>query len=385
MSLGEVSAAVLSAPGRIEFQTFATPSTQSDDGLLEVEATGICGSDRIPYAGLRGPQVPHILGHEVVGRIGAIGAIAAKRWGVGEGDRVVVEEAIPCQSCGLCRSGRAYLCDPLHGTAGLRYGSTPVAQAPSLWGGLSEVMYLHPNAVVHRIADSVPVEIAPLFIPLANGIRWVQGDGGCRIGDTVIIQGPGQHGLGCVAAAKLAGAGCVIVMGTAHDARRLEVATLLGADHVLVSGPDGGRSAVLEITGGSLADLVVDVTASAPEALSDAIGLVKVGGTVIAAGGKHGRSVSEFPSDDLLIKEVTIKGVYGRDSRSVATAITIIESGVLPLAAMCTHSYDLADADAALRALGGQAVVDPIHITVVARHSTPTNPVTRSPQLEVSG
>ncbi len=92
----------------------------------------------------------------MVGRIIDIGSLAAQRWGVSSGDRVVVEECIPCGFCRLCRSGHYAMCDGLHGTGGRRYGLVDVELAPHLWGGFANVMYLHPNSVVHRIGEDIP-------------------------------------------------------------------------------------------------------------------------------------------------------------------------------------------------------------------------------------
>jgi threonine dehydrogenase-like Zn-dependent dehydrogenase len=360
------TSAVLVEPRRIDLQAFALPRIGPDDALLRVQATGICGSDWGPYTGSWMTDLPPlILGHEVVGEIVSIGHEAAHRWSVREGDRVVVEESIPCQHCRLCRTGRAHMCDPLHTPDGLRYGLTPTGMAPHLWGGFGEYLYLHPRSVVHRMSQSVPVEVAPLFIPIANGIRWVERDGGCRVGDTVVIVGPGQHGLGCVLGARLAGAGTTIVVGTDRDARRLEVAAALGADYVVRTDDGPLVEQISALTNGELADVVIDVTSGAPGALADAVEVASVGATVVLAGASGMRPASNFVPDKLFLKEITLKGVYGHDWLSVRRAIALIESGQHPLDRLCTHTFPLADVDLALRTLGGEAGDGAIHVTVV--------------------
>ena len=109
------------------------------------------------------------------------------------------------------------------------YGLTEsTATAPALWGGYAEYMYLEPNAAVHRVPEGVPPEIAALYVPLSNGVRWTAYVPGLEQGDIVVVMGPGQQGLGCVVAAREAGASMVIVTGTAADAQRLEVAKASG-------------------------------------------------------------------------------------------------------------------------------------------------------------
>lgn len=355
-------AAVACEPLRMELREFPLPPVGEEDGLLRVEATGICGTDWLFYrGGWPSLSFPLILGHETVGRIERIGREAARRWGVKEGDRVVIEEPFPCGRCWICRSVNYHLCP-----RGGRYGAIPISVPPALWGGFSEYLYLHPNSIVYKVSERISPELAPLFIPLSNGIRWVQHVGGMKIGDTVVIEGPGQHGLGCVIAAREGGAGCIIVTGLSRDHARLALARELGADHVIDVEREDARQRVAEITGGRMADLVIDVTAGAPEALQLAVDIVRVGGTVVLAGAKH-TPVAQFDSDQIFLKEITIKGVYGRDFRAVEPALSLLESGRYPFSKLSSHTFSLAEADRALRVFareeGGDR--DPIHVSVI--------------------
>lgn len=81
-----------------------------------------------------------ILVHETVGFVTEIGADAAALWGVQVGNRVALEEYLPCGHCHYCRTGEFPLCDntdTLVGT-GIRFGSTSIDVAPSRWGGYSQ-------------------------------------------------------------------------------------------------------------------------------------------------------------------------------------------------------------------------------------------------------
>ena len=62
------------------------------------------------------------------------------------------------------------------------------------------------KALFHKMDDSVSLEAAPFYVSISNGIRWVQREAEVGVGDTVVILGPGQLGLGCVVAAKEVGA-----------------------------------------------------------------------------------------------------------------------------------------------------------------------------------
>src|SRR5262249_12780093 len=154
------------------------------------------------------------------------GPIAARRWGLREGDRIALEEYLPCGHCSLCRAGEFRLCQQTESRrpGALRYGTTPISEPPALWGGYSQFQYLHPDSVIHRAPENVPSEFLAMCLPLGNGIQWVCMDASAGPGKTILIQGPGQQGLACVIAAKAAGAERIIVTGLNRDAKRLQVA-----------------------------------------------------------------------------------------------------------------------------------------------------------------
>ncbi|MGA2394206.1 MAG: alcohol dehydrogenase catalytic domain-containing protein, partial [Candidatus Lustribacter sp.] len=250
-------AALLVAPRQIELRDFPLPPIDEDSGLARIEITGVCGADWPIYTGdlAKFAPPPLIPGHEIVARVERIGKRAAARWGVHEGDRIVMEEYAPCGHCEYCLSGRYYICSGMKMEK--MYGFTGLDVAPGLWGGYSEFVYLDPQAIVHKLADSVPTEIAPFFVPLANGIRWTHLEGGVGIGSTVVIQGPGGQGLACTIAAKEAGAAQIIVTGRARDAARLALAREFGAHHTVDVDEVGDVVAhVRELTGGRMADTV---------------------------------------------------------------------------------------------------------------------------------
>lgn len=186
-------AAVLVAPRVFEMREFALPEIPDDAALLKIEACGICGSDI--HGSQRLPDGPKILGHENVGQIARIGRAAARRWGVTEGDRVALEEYVPCGACKWCRSRDFRFC-PQTDVAGpgprLWYGSTGLDIWPGLWGGYSQYMYVHPNAVVHRMPSHIPAAHAAAFLPFSNGVEWAYEYGEVGLGDAILIQGPGQ-------------------------------------------------------------------------------------------------------------------------------------------------------------------------------------------------
>ena len=359
-----VLSAVLVAPRKIELQELPIPETGPDDGLLRVEATGVCGSDIPIYTGqMQFGRLPLVLGHEIVGRVERLGARARERWGIAPGDRIVVEEHIPCGHCELCYTGRNKFC------IRRRYGALSVGEPPGLWGGYAGMLYLHPDAIVYRVSPDVPAEQVPLFIPISNGIYWVQKAGGAGIGSTVVIQGPGQHGLGCVIAARECGARHIIVVGRSIDRTRLALARELGATHTLEADSEDVVARVREISGGEMADCVVDVTPGASEPVALALDLARNGATIVVAGVKHMKPIEGFVVDKMFLKELTLKGVWGRDSRSVPAALRLIESGRYPLEKLCTHRFAVEDTARALQTAARETGDDAVHVSIIPRTS----------------
>ena len=360
-----VFAAVALDQRQVEVRAFDVPAISADAGLLKVEKTGVCGSDWPYFLNYPKSKGPMILGHETVGFVAAIGANAQARWGVQEGDRVALEEYLPCGHCHYCRTGEFRLCDATDTVIGngIRYGSTPVSVAPSLWGGYSQYQYLHANAVFHKVPDHVPDTLATLALPLGNGVEWACLQGRATMGEVVVIQGPGQQGLACVIAAKEAGAACIIVTGLTNDAHRLALAKEMGAHYTIDIEQADLLEAVADITHGHMADLVIDCASGGPATVVSAIQLARKGGRILLCGRK-GRPIPEFDSDILFRKNLTLKGMRGHSYQAVEMAMQLIASGRYPLEKMCTHIYGLHDVASALHTVGGEGDAGASHCCV---------------------
>jgi threonine dehydrogenase-like Zn-dependent dehydrogenase len=300
--------------------------------------------------------------------IARAGAAFARRWGVKEGDRVAIEEYLPCGHCDLCLRGEFRHCaatDVFSNPQALRYGNTPITTAPSLWGGYSQYLYMPPATVLHRMPEHVPHEQSAMALPLGNGVQWAVVEGQAGPGRTLVVMGPGQQGLGAVIAAKAAGADLVILTGLSRDQRRLEVGRQLGADFTIEADRDDVRDRVREITAGKGVDAVVDTTsAPAAETVPLAIDLVKrkEGRIVVQS---LGGTVPSFPIDRLARKYVTMKAARGHSYASVELAIQRIASGRYPLDLLTTHCFGLDGVDLAIKSTGGVGMPGAIHVTVM--------------------
>ncbi|SMQ74168.1 Threonine dehydrogenase [Bacillus sp. OV166] len=356
----KVIAAVAVGEKQTELQEFEMPQLSPEEAILRVEIVGVCGTDVSYYSK---NQEPRILGHHVVGYIEKIGDVASKKWGFIEGDRVAMEEYIPCGQCEACRTGVYRSCiftDPRSG--GIRYGTIPISLKPSLWGGFSQYMFLHPNTVLHKMAQHVPAVEAALTLPLANGFEWMSIEGGVKPGKVVAIHGPGQQGLACGLAAKAAGAE-VIMIGRSSSIRRLELARELGMDYTINISNEDLLSRVNDITGGRMVDIVLDVTSGGTAPVTSSLEIAKKGGTVLLGAYKY-ETIPEFNSDLIIKNTLTVKGVRGHSYQSVKMATEFIASRQFPLSKLNSHNYRLDQVDLALKTAGGEGEPSPLLVTV---------------------
>jgi alcohol dehydrogenase len=346
-----VRALVLEAPRELNVRTFPRPSIAADDALLRVEACGLCGTDHEMWSGEMRKFLPLVPGHEAVGIIEEIGPRAADRWGVAVGDRVGVAPRQACGECATCRSGDPRGCERHRGDT---YGSISVHTAPFLWGGYGEYQYLSPDSQIVRIPAHLDPVVAAMFNAVANGIRWGVVIPKTKPGDVVAVLGPGIRGLSAAVAARDAGASFVMLTGRgARDAPRLELARQFGIDLVVDVAVEDPVAALME-NAGSLADVVVDVTAMAPAAFVQALDLARDRGTVCVAGIHGEGEVPGFHPDVIVLKELHIVGARGTDLAEFNAAVALLASGRYPFASVPARTAGLEDMSELLAVLAGE-------------------------------
>jgi alcohol dehydrogenase len=356
-------AAVLESPRRLKTRTFQLPDIGDDDGLLRVEACGLCGTDHEQYTGHLPAGFAFIPGHEAVGIVEAVGPRAAERWGVAPGDRVAVEVFLSCRACPSCEAGDYRRCER-HGLSDM-YGFHGVGDAPGLWGGYAEHQYLAPDSMLLPVPDSLDPVVATAFNPLGAGVRWGAVIPETGAGDVVAVLGPGIRGLSASVAAREAGAAFVMITGRgARDAPRLALATSFGADLAVDTETTDPATALRDATGG-LADIVIDVTAKAPGALAQAITLARPGGKIVIAGTRASVETPGFIPDLIVYKELQIIGALGVDAPAYRDALDILASGRWPFADLPRETASLDTVDGLLETMAGERDVPPVHAVLV--------------------
>ena len=355
---------MLESPHKLVARDFAIPDVGEYSGLVRVEACGLCGTDHEQYTGDLFGGFAFVPGHETVGILETVGDAAARRWGVGPGDRVAIEVFQSCRSCEACASGEYRRCTN-HGITDM-YGFIPADRPPGLWGGYAEYQYLGPDSMVVPVPDGVDAVLATVFNPLGAGIRWGVTVPGTSAGDVVAVLGPGIRGLCTVAAAKEAGAAFVMVTGVGpRDHERLELASRFGAD-LAVDVSQQDPVAALRSAAGTLADVVVDVTAKAPAAFAQAIALARPAGTVVVAGTRGREPAEAFSPDTIVYKELRLLGALGVDAVAYKAALELLASRRYPFEELPRRVVGLDDAGELLAAMAGEsAVTAPVHGVIV--------------------
>jgi alcohol dehydrogenase len=357
--LTTADALVLEAPRRLTRRTFPVPEIDEDDGVLRVEACGLCGTDHELYTGILPAGFPFVPGHESVGIVEAVGPKAAERWDVQAGDRVAIEVMQACGACEKCVAGDYRFCRR-HGLSDM-YGLISVDKQPGLWGGYATHQYLAPDSMLLPVPPALDPVVATLFNPLGAGIRWGVTVPGTGPGDVVAVLGPGVRGLSACAAAKEAGAAFVIVTGVSpHDDERLALAEAFGADLAVDVGTTDAAKAVRQATGGG-ADIVVDVTAKAPAALGQAIAIARTGGTIVMAGTRGSADTPGFWPDLIVFKELRILGALAVDAPAYRAALDLLATGRYPFADLPRRCAPLESAEDLVRSMAGEGDAPPVH------------------------
>lgn len=358
-----VKAATLVGPGRIEVRDYPMPD-RLDPGavLLRMIASGICGTDKhtyrgenVQYAGTameRSTPFPIIQGHENIGVVDSVGDGGVRAYDgsvLQVGDRVVPAPNVACGQCRSCQRGFPYyLCRNLK-----NYGnSITSADAPHLFGGWSEHLYLLPRTAVFTVPEELPSDVAVLteIFAVTHSLERaaaVRRPGGFLPGDTVAVVGVGSLGMAHLVKAALMGAGRVVAVDRSE--KRLALARrLVGAETVLATGGDEVAE-VRELTAGEGADLVVNATGF-PGSFSSALGMVRDAGTIVEVGAFVDMGPEAFNPAVVCGRSLTIMGTGGEDLAAYPGTLALMARHVheVPFAEMISHAFPVADAATAI-------------------------------------
>jgi S-(hydroxymethyl)glutathione dehydrogenase/alcohol dehydrogenase len=365
-----MSAAVLNAaPGPLAIERIPVPEPRTGEVLVRVHACGVCHTDlHVMKAEVAFPT-PAVLGHEISGKIEALGAGVA---GLEIGTRVVSSFIMPCGFCRACAAGRDDLCEKffqMNRLRGTLYDGTSRLRRQD---GSTLAMYSMAGLAEYAIVPATGV------FPLATGLS-LQGSSilGCAVftaygavrhaadlrgGERVAVVAAGGVGLNIIQIAAAFGASQIIAIDVSDD--KLKMARKLGATDVINSAKTGVTEHVLELTGGRGVDVAFEALGR-PETFSTALEAIGDGGRMVAVGIAPRGATAPVEITRLVRRGLRIVGSYGARVRAdMPEIIRLAAQGIFQTKNVITRSFPLSEADAAYQALNrgeivGRAIITP--------------------------
>lgn len=313
----------------IRVEEVPDPTPGPGEVVVRVKAAGICGSDlhgyRIPDAGARAPGMR---GHELAGEVAALGDGVT---GLAVGQRVAVEprHLVGCGHCRWCLSGDYQICPDrgrdgealLHSTGFATYS-------------------LEPAGNVYPIPDDLPLEAAALLDVYACAVHALH-LAPVTPRHTVVVQGAGPIGLAAAELFKLGGAGQVVVCDLLPHA--LEAATAVGADAVVDGGAVDTVDAIMALTDGQGADVVVEAVGGMAPTFAADVAMAARGGTVLIIGMYGQPQTLDTATAQHKELKIQFSDSYGRwdGVPEFKLALDMMVAGKLHPQAYITHTFSL--------------------------------------------
>jgi len=344
--MSTMQAAVFVEKGKIELREVPKPVPGPGQALMRVTLTTICGTDVHILKGEYPVKPGLIVGHEPVGRIEALGGGVT---GFEVGDRVIVGAITPCGQCRACLSGDGAQCshggDSFEAIGGWRFGNTI--------NGCQAEYVLVPDAQANlaKIPDALSDEDVVLCPDImSTGFSAVE-SGGVRIGDSVVVFAEGPIGLSATAGARMAGA--TLVIGVDSVPRRLEQAKRMGADVVLNYKEQDVVAEIKRLTGGG-ADVAIEALGT-QDTFESCLRSVRPGGVVSSLGVYSGHL--RVPLDAFaagLGDHTIVTTLCPGGKERMRRLMSVIAAHRAPFADLVTHSFRLADIEAAYELFANQ-------------------------------
>lgn len=287
----------------------ARPSPGPDEVVIEVYATGICGTDLHIQDDEFASTPPVVMGHEVTGRVVEAGA-GAEGW---IGVRVSPETYFyTCERCTACLAGHRNLC-PTRRSIGSHVN-----------GGFASHV-LVPQRNLHEVHESVGEHAGALYEPLSCVAQCLCDPAVASPGDTALVVGPGAMGILTAQVLRSQGAQ-VTISGTPADQQRLDIAASLGLTPVL-SGD------LQDAIPGIGFDVVADAS-GAERGIDAGLRAIRKGGHYVQVG-LTGKPIS-VDVDLICLKELLVTSGFASTPRSWHRVERLIASGAVVLDPLVT-------------------------------------------------
>ncbi len=338
--------AVFLGDRKVELRSFPDPAPGPGEVVIQMKASGMCGSDLKFYRsppgeaqkalGLGTLAEPFIGGHEPCGVVVARGpGVSEKEAPIGQ--RVMDHHYSGCGICPHCRVGWSQLC-----RAGITvYGVTA-------HGGHADYLKVPAKTLVPLPEELSFAEGAAVACGTGTAFGALRRMNLCG-GDTLAVFGQGPVGLSATLLGAAMGARVIAVETSAE---RMKLAKEFGASEVIDAAKEDSTKRILDLTKGQGADLSLECS-SAPSARQAAVRCVKTWGTACFVG--EGGDVTLDVSPDLLRRQVTLIGSWTFSAMGMLECARFIAEHKIGLEKIFTHRWRLEQADEAYRSFDTQA------------------------------
>ncbi len=306
---------------------------------VEIDVCAVCHSD-ISYAeGAWGGPTPAIYGHEAAGVVESVGrGVTALR----PGDRVIVGLLRCCGDCFHCRRGEDSLCVGEFDTQSPFTDADGNSIAPGLdTGAFAGHTVVHESQVVPIPDDMPSAPAALLACGVLTGFGAVTNTARMPAGASAAVIGIGGVGLGTVQGAVHAGASRVIGIDLIDD--KLSLAESFGLTDTINAAHSDAVAAARDITAGVGPDYVF-VAVGAPQVVTQALNMVRRGGTVVLVGMPASGVMTSFETAafaDAGLRIIGSKMGSGRLTVDIPELIDLYRAGSLKLDEMISATYPL--------------------------------------------
>jgi threonine 3-dehydrogenase len=303
------------------------PRPRSGEVLVRVHAASICGTDLHilewnEWAGDRVRRLPLTFGHEVAGRVEAVGSEVRH---LAPGAFVAAESHLACGYCRTCRAGSPHICERLR------------ILGVDVDGAFADYVVI-PASNAWVVGEGIDPDAASVMEPFGNAVHAVAGSGGdLEAGDVAVI-GCGPIGLFAVAIARAAGASRLLAVEP-NEFRR-DLAKRMGADAVIDPAVEDPVASVLEATDGHGVPVVLEMSGNA-RAIDQGTRMLARGGRMSLLGLPDGPVTLEL-NEHVIFKEARLFGVTGREMfRTWQQTQTLLASGMVDVGPVITHRFGL--------------------------------------------
>lgn len=310
------------------------PVAGDEDVLIKVHRTAVCGTDIHIWNwdewSQKNVPVPMITGHEFAGEIVAIGKDVDRRLKVGQ--RVSAEGHVIDLNSEAARAGHFHLDPDTRGIGVNRQGA------------FAEYV-VAPAFNVIELPDEVPYEIGSILDPFGNAVHTAQQFD--LLGEDVIVTGAGPIGMMAAAVARHAGARTVVL--TDINDFRLELAQKVAPGIRAVNTTKEDLRDVMHELGLKVGfDVALEMSGS-PVAFKQCVDTLIMGGGMAMLGIPSKPMETDWGA--IILKALTIKGVYGREMFTTWRKMLGLLKAGLDLSPLITHQMPYQDFEAGFEAM----------------------------------